>query len=212
MEKSFWGPSTWCTIHTAAVGYKRENMTSFKQFIYSLPLLLPCEYCREHLYENLRTIPLTEEALSDNKNLFLWSYMLHDQVNHQLRKQSPVYPIAERFYFEQLGNNNFWGPCMWRAIHSFAAAYQPEVKGAFKQFIYSLPGIIPCNVCRSQLNKILQQLPLGDDYLKDSHNLFLWSYLLHDLVNKNLGKISPPLKDIKAQYFNPKVCQSCGVL
>lgn len=214
MDKQFWGPSTWCTIHTAAASYKRENILSFKQFIYSLPYLLPCKYCREHLQGNLRTLPLSENSLSNNKLLFMWTFFLHDLVNKQLHKpeNTPQYSLVESFYFKKIGNNKFWGPCFWRTIHAFAAAYRPEpqVKTAFKQFIYSLHGIIPCHVCQEHYSKNLQQLPLTEDYLRDSHNLFLWSYLLHDLVNRQLGKVSPPFEVIKNQYFNDQVCQSCG--
>lgn len=214
MDKGFWGPSTWCTIHTAAAGYNMTNRISVKQFIYSLPYLLPCKYCREHLHGNLQTIPLTEESLQDNNSLFMWSYFLHDLVNKQLKKRpSPAYPIVQRHYFSQLNNNHFWGPCFWRTIHAFAAAYRPEpvVKSAFKQFIYSLTGVIPCNQCRTHFVRNLSQIPLTEEYLKDAHNLFLWSYLLHDLVNKQLGRHSPPFETVKAKYFNDNVCSSCGL-
>ncbi len=215
MEKGFWGPSTWCTIHTAAASFRPENRLSFKQFIYSLPYLLPCQYCRKHLYQNLRTIPLNDQSLVNNKTLFIWSYFLHDLVNKQLHKKpSPAYPVAEKYYFNHIGNNNFWGPCFWRSIHAFAAAYRPtpEVKTAFKQFIYSLTGIIPCKVCREHYVRNLNQIPLSEEYLKDAHNLFLWTYLLHDLVNRQLGKVSPPFEEIKAQYFNVNVCETCGTV
>ena len=210
MEKSFWGPSCWCAIHTACASYKPENRISVKQFIYSLPYLLPCEYCREHLDQNLRTIPLNDDILVNSKQLFIWSYFLHDLVNKQLKKKpSPTFPIAEQYYNNQIGNNVFWGPCFWRMIHAFAASYRPEVKSAFKQFIYSLPGVLPCKICQEHFLRTLTQIPLTDEYLRDSHNLFLWTYLLHDLVNKQLSKVSPPFEEIKAQYFNINICKTC---
>lgn len=214
MDKSFWGPSTWCTIHTAAIGYRPEHRLSFKQFIYSLPSLLPCQYCRDHLTQNLSNIRLEDKYLVNNDHLFMWSYFLHDLVNTQLNKpKSPAYPLVKDYYLSNIHKNEFWGPCFWRTIHSFAASYRnsPNVKQAFKQFIYSLIGIIPCSTCREHYRHNLKQLPLTEQYLQDAHNLFLWSYLLHDLVNKQLGKISPPFEKVKAQYFNEKVCGSCGV-
>nr|QBK87701.1 MAG: Erv1/Alr family disulfide (thiol) oxidoreductase [Marseillevirus LCMAC202] len=151
-------------------------------------------------------------SLENNKTLFMWSYFLHDLVNKQLyKKPSPAYPVAEEYYFS---NSNIWGPCFWRTIHAFAAAYRPtqDVKSAFKQFIYSLTGILPCKICREHYTHNLNQIPLNEEYLKDAHNLFLWSYLLHDLVNKQLETVSPPFEEIKAQYFNEQVCSSCGTL
>jgi hypothetical protein len=211
MEKAFWGPASWCTIHTATAGYKPEYRISMKQFLYSLPDLLPCQYCRKHLQTEYQTLPLTDKSLSDNKSLFMWSYFLHDLVNKQLHKKpSPPYPATEEYYFSRKNQNEHWGPCFWRTIHSFSASYRPEVKQAFKQFIYSLMGIIPCQMCKDHFQHNLKQMPLTEEYLVDAHKLFLWSYLLHDLVNKQLGKISPPFDTIKAQYFNEKVCSSCG--
>lgn len=214
MNKTFWGPSTWYTIHSAAISYKPENRVSFKQFIYSLPYLLPCDQCREHLDKNLQVIPLDNKSLEDNINLFIWSYFLHDLVNKQLNKpRSPPYPALEKQYIVNVANNKFWGPHFWRVIHSFAAAYRPtyEVKQAFKQFIYSLTGILPCDVCRQHYLENLKQLPLTEEYLSNSHNLFLWSYLLHDLVNKKLGKYSPPFEQVKSIYFNDEICETCGI-
>ena len=211
MDRKFWGPSTWCMIHSAAAGYKQEYRVSFKQFANSLPDLLPCQYCRQNLIKEYNVLPLTDQSLANNKALFMWSYFIHDLVNKRLSKRaSPAYPLAEQYYFSRAHKNDFWGPCFWRAIHSFSASYRPAVKQAFKQFVYSLNGIIPCERCKGHFQRNLNQIPLTEDYLKNSHNLFLWSYLLHDLVNRQLGKISPPFEEIKAQYFNAEICGSCG--
>lgn len=214
MDKGFWGPSTWCTLHTASIGYKPENRLSFIQFVNSLPYLLPCHYCREHLFGNLRTLPLDEKSLQNSTTLFMWTYFLHDLVNKQLKKRpSPAFQIAQNYYHSHIDEKKFWGPCFWRTIHAFAASYRPipEVRTAFRQFIYSLIGVIPCTTCRQHYSENLRQIPLTDNYLKDAHNLFLWSYHLHDLVNKQLGKVSPPFEVVKAQYFNEQVCSSCGI-
>lgn len=212
MEKSFWGPSAWCMIHTTATVYSKENKHSFINFISSLPFLLPCDVCRTHLQENLKMMPLTDKYLASSDSLFLWSYLLHDTVNKQLGKQSPMYNIVYNNYYANKNNNAFWGPCYWRAIHSFAANFkpQPDIIQAFKNFIYSLAGIIPCIHCRKNYTLYLTQIPLNDSYFKDAHTLFLWSYLLHDRVNRALGKNSPPFEMIKAEYFNVNVCNSCG--
>jgi hypothetical protein len=215
MEKSFWGPSTWCMIHNAAASYNPEHIISFKQFIYSLQYLLPCEYCRNHLMNNLTILPIGYEELSSNEKLFLWSFKLHDLVNKQLGKTTPYsYEFIKNYYFKNSKNNKFWGPCFWRAIHSFAASYRPDplVKNAFKQFIYSLINIIPCEKSKHKYREnITLKLPLLDEYFENAHQLFLWTFLLHDLTNKQLGKNTPSFEQIKSQYFNERVCKSCGI-
>jgi len=214
MNKDFWGHASWITIHTAGIRYKPETSISFKQFIYALPYLLPCELCREHLYDNLKTIPLDDAVLQNNNTVFLWTYLLHDLVNKQIGKTvSPQFQVIKNYYETYIPDNTFWGPFWWRTIHSFAASYRPipQVKNAFKQFIYSLIGLIPCTICSDHYKKNLNNIPLSENYLKDAHNLFLWSYLFHDLINKQLGKVSPPFQQIKSQYFNEHVCSNCGI-
>jgi len=210
MDKNFWGVAVWVLIHVCAITYKPENKHSFKQFIYALRGVLPCGECREHLSENLKMLELKPEYLSNHKKLFLWTFLLHDLVNRQLNKHSPSYEIIEQYYIKNAFNKKFWGPYIWRALHSMAAVYKPEYKTYFKQLVYSLPGILPCDECKHHLIENLKILPLTDDYLSDNNHLFLWTFLLHDLVNKQLAKESPSFEKIKSLYFNEKNCASCG--
>ena len=213
MDKSFWGPSTWCMIHCAAASYRPENRASFKQFIYSLTQLLPCDICKQHLTKNLKTIPLTDNVLRDNRSALMWSYFLHDLVNKQLNKpSSPPFSAVENHYMSVVKNNQAWGPCFWRAMHAFASAYQstPQSVVAFKNFIYSLTGVLPCIPCRDSYQSKLSVIPLTNNYFKDGNTLFMWTYHLHSLVNKELGKMTPPYQTIKSEYFNDNVCKSCS--
>ena len=219
MKKDFWGKAVWCLIHSTAAGYKPQNRHSYKQFIYALRGLLPCPDCRNHLAENLKTLELDRithasgsdvDYLSNNEKLFLWTFFLHDLVNRQLHKVSPGYEAIKNYYFNSLLNKKSWGPCIWTSIHCIAAVYKPESKQAFKQFIYSLPGILPCEECRSHLIENLKILPLTDHYLENNHNLFLWTYLLHDATNKQLRKVSPSFEKVKTIYFDENFCPDCG--
>ena len=213
MEKSFWGPATWHMIHAVAAGYKPEYRTAFKTFIGSLPFLLPCEYCRQHVQQNISVLPLTDNVLSSADNLFLWSYSLHDLVNHQLKKPpSPSYILVKKYYFDNIKNPSFWGPSVWRVIHSFAASYRSiqPVSNAYMEFIYSLGGILPCADCRDNYRTALSTMPLTFATLLNAHSVFLWSFLFHDLFNKKLHHASPPFEMVKEQYFNDNVCNKCG--
>jgi hypothetical protein len=210
MNKDFWGKRVWCFIHSVAKGYKPENAKSFKNFMYSLTGLLPCPECRKHLITNLRTLELDQDYLSNPNKLFLWTFLLHDIVNKQLGKASPSFDLVNNFYNEKIADRKFWGKCIWESIHCMAAIYKPEYKYYFKQLIFSLPGILPCDDCRQHLINNLKILPLTDEYLSNNHSLFLWTFLLHDLVNKQLGKISPPFEKIKSFYFNENFCADCA--
>jgi hypothetical protein len=207
MNKDFWGPQIWFSIHYSAAGLKPENIQSFRNFIYSLPNLLPCKVCKTHLATNLQSYPV----FNMESNLLYWSWMLHNVVNKSLKKYTPRFKDVESYYLTGVKNPKVWGPPMWRMIHSIAAAYEfsSENAYAFKQFIFSLPGLIPCTNCQSMLLNMLQNvIPLREEYLTDNKKLFLWSYNLHNTVNKKLGVISPNYERVKSFYFNEK-CEIC---
>ena len=109
-----------------------------------------------------------------------------------------------------MSGKQFWGPAMWRTIHSLAIAYTPSQADQFRKFIGTLPALLPCEQCRIHLKQNLKILKV-DDYLTSNHNLFLWSYLLHDMVNKQLGTISPPYESTKLFYIKSMgpECKAC---
>ena len=113
---------------------------------------------------------------------------------------------------------HFWGPAIWKTIHSMAMTYEPKHRESFKMFIYSLTELLPCNECRENWKKNLNLYPI-DDYLKTSDNLFFWTYLQHNAVNKEINlkmgrqsKFSPLYKDVKHHYYTMlKGCQNCRI-
>ena len=108
--------------------------------------------------------------------------------------------------------NAFWGPPTWKTIHSFAAAYNPKHAEAFKMFMYSMIELLPCEKCRLNLAEKLGKYPI-DRYLSSNHELFYWTYILHDAVNQHNRKISPPYDEVKASYFDAlgQECKECRI-
>ena len=81
-----------------------------------------------------------------------------------------------------------WGPGLWSTIHTIAAgADTQEKREAFKIFVESLCGCLPCDKCRIHLDKNLDKLPI-DNYMVSNVELFKWSWMLHNIVNKSNGK------------------------
>lgn len=99
-------------------------------------------------------------------------------------------------------SNDFWGPHVWKMIHCSSLSYTPNKKHSFYTFIHALPDLLPCSTCRIHLRQNLQSFPLTDYHLQDKDTLFAWSYSLHDIVNKQLGKKSPPYDTIKQYYIH----------
>jgi len=98
MDPSFWGPSTWKTIHSIA--YESDRLKLYEKFsnlIYELCYILPCETCRNHMQTYLKDHPIP------NSNVFEWSVEFHNQVNIRLGK--PVLDPKEAFNIYEKASN-----------------------------------------------------------------------------------------------------------
>ena len=84
-----------------------------------------------------------------------------------------------------------WGPFFWHTIHIVALGYPAEPshahKKAAKEFYESLRILIPCPICKDHYNEHLEKYPLTP-HLDRRTDLFRWTILLHNEVNKVLGK------------------------
>ena len=103
-----WGPPFWFTIHITALAYPTKpsyaDKKAAKEFFESLPFLLPCGVCKEHLKVHLRKHPLTPH-LDRRDDLFKYTVMLHNEVNVSLNK--PTFTEIEALYYlQRLGSRN----------------------------------------------------------------------------------------------------------
>jgi hypothetical protein len=84
-----------------------------------------------------------------------------------------------------------WGPFFWHTIHITALGYPAEPsyahKKAAKDFYESLKTLIPCPVCKEHYVKHLEKYPIMP-HLDKRSDLFKWTVLLHNEVNKTLDK------------------------
>jgi hypothetical protein len=56
----------------------------------------------------------------------------------------------------------------------------------FKRYFLSLNAVLPCDSCRKNYKKNLEELPI-DKYLGSRRDLVKWGYLLHEKVNDELN-------------------------
>lgn len=106
----------------------------------------------------------------------------------------------------------FAGPAGWVTLHSAAAAYEPWQAKGFKMLVEGFANTFPCPRCREHFRKHLKEIPL-EKYLGNRDEVFLWTYLMHDKVNKIKRVKSPPLEQVKRYYFESLNlnCDDCGV-
>jgi len=84
-----------------------------------------------------------------------------------------------------------WGPFFWHTFHLVALGYSNDPsyseKKAAKDFFESMKFLIPCPQCREHYKVFLEELPITP-HLDSGKDLFRWSVVLHNRVNKSLGK------------------------
>lgn len=95
-----------------------------------------------------------------------------------------------------------WGPFFWNTIHIAALGYPAEPshshKKAAKEFFESLQVLIPCPICRDHYKVHLAKYPILP-HLDRRRDLFRWTLLLHNEVNKSLNK--PPFTEEESLLY-----------
>lgn len=99
-----------------------------------------------------------------------------------------------------------WGPFFWHTMHIVALGYPKSPtygeKRAAKEFYESLAFLIPCPVCREHYSKNLQKYPLSP-HLDTRDDLFRWTVMIHNEVNKVTGKA--PVTEAEAIYYYRRI-------
>lgn len=85
-----------------------------------------------------------------------------------------------------------WGPHIWYTIHLITIGY-PErptkaEKITYADFLNRIPEVLPCESCRDSARAIPGMFPVPDMYLKNRESLMRWGFILHNKVNRKLGK------------------------
>ena len=98
-----WGPPMWFTLHNSASKYPinpsslvRERM---KNVIIGIPILLPCEVCKEHATTYIeKYFEQLDEICSSRDNLFKFFVDFHNKVNERHDKPLMTYEAAYALY------------------------------------------------------------------------------------------------------------------
>jgi len=104
-----------------------------------------------------------------------------------------------------------FGPCLWRSIHIIALGYPENPseidKQTYTNYYRDLWKIIPCLKCSLNYRRHWTELPIYS-YLDSRNHLFEWTVLLHNIVNKELGKKQITLAEAYKIYNNDRVSVS----
>jgi hypothetical protein len=97
--------------------------------------------------------------------------------------------------------NMFWGNLYWTFFHHQSLFhFAPQNietlhNNKFKDFIIFFKQSIPCQNCSEHFKINLDLFPLSDYVLKNKLRTFIWSIVMHNIVNKQLNKKILTLED-----------------
>ena len=94
-----------------------------------------------------------------------------------------------------------WAPSTWTVIHSYPTTYNNKDTKKTKRLLSLILLLLCCMDCRKNAVKEIKKIPI-DKYLKNNESLFLWSWTLHDSVNRRLEKQGRPYQEAKDWYFS----------
>lgn len=100
-------------------------------------------------------------------------------------------------------NTNKWGPHAWEFLHTITFNYPIKPTNydrmRYKNLFMALGETYPCSYCRESYKKFIQNIPI-ENFYNSRYGMVLWLYLIHDQVNKKLGKISIPFSAVVSKY------------
>ena len=95
-------------------------------------------------------------------------------------------------------NNLFWK-------QNIAYPNEPtdEQKKNYKTFFEALQPVLPCSLCANNYKRhITEELPITEGVLKDKESFVKWSIDMHNLVNKETGKLPLSYDDALNLIYN----------
>lgn len=135
MDTKFWGPSGWKLLHTLTFTYQPTCRVAMRDFLATLPFILPCKFCRISLTTYMCADP---PDLKNADSLSRWLWRIHNAINKKLRDQGqgippdPSYASVKQHY-EKTVIPSESGYCEsfpgWDFLFSIAFSYPHSIKG-----------------------------------------------------------------------------------
>lgn len=96
-----------------------------------------------------------------------------------------------------------WGPHAWEYLHTLTFNYPTNPTDKDKQTFISYMDLtsktLPCTTCRVHFAKLLKKYPT-EQYVANRDTLSRWLVMLHNSVNKRLGKPVVKYDNVKQKY------------
>lgn len=103
-----------------------------------------------------------------------------------------------------------WGKYGWGFLHYITLSYpdnpDEETKKMFKDFFTKIIWkYLPCESCRQNYVRHLEEIPLTDEIISSRNKLIYWFVDIHNLVNLETGKQKITYAEFNKIYMEPQV-------
>lgn len=99
-------------------------------------------------------------------------------------------------------NPNVWGPACWDLL--FYITFHVDLKqniSHIQTLFHLLEILLPCSHCRRHYALYKKQVPPTTNIKKDqAESAAQWLWIIHDMVNQNLGKICIDYSSLKKKH------------
>ena len=140
--------------------------------------------------------------------MFKWVFLLQSYIYINMNKYGnyimlPSFNKTLELYKTDNMTKDDWGRVLWFIIHTtalYSTLNMCETFENYKAMLSCLQYLLPCPKCRGHLRANLSLINI--DYCKkqNKESLFEFSWKLHNIVNKSLGKYQPSLSDARGYY------------
>lgn len=100
-------------------------------------------------------------------------------------------------------NPSVWGPSFWFVMHTVSLNYPEDPsyidRRTHYDFYYNIRNILPCEMCREHYRELVKQYPI-QPFLDSKSALVSWVVMIHNQVNKRLGKPMIDRNDMLEKY------------
>lgn len=164
-----YGPKLWTLMHYVSINVNindKDWRKHYNIFISCIKELIPCPTCRTHFKQNVLKYRM-DQFLVNNESLFIWTYVLHDEVNKFKKVKSPDYEYSRNYY--KYLDKSIFSNSLFHCLFTFISSVDSKNTYNIYMLMVSLIYLLPKNI--SQLLK-----KCYSNSNPDKKSLFKWIY------------------------------------
>lgn len=189
-EFKYWSPHFWYMMRCHAYNYSSNpsvfDKNTTKRFYLNFQYFLPDLVYRENYKKAIEKFPI-EKNICCGKCLINWVDNIYKELMYEPYIVNCDTHDKKKYYRKP----EHWGPHYWFVMRMIANNY-PDIptdfqKNITEKFYNSLKYILPCQICRMGLTKIMARHSINN-YVSTKEDLIKWVEFVYKEVNGHVSK------------------------